>query len=207
LAQSLHAVSTFSPVNQSSGQAAARSAPPCVVTPTTAEEGAGPWFAEHVQPHEPALRGYLRNSFPSVDADDVVQESYLRLLKARTKGKIASTKAYVFAVARNTAITLFHRRRIYSEVPLEELSDWRVLDGKSDVSDNLNEQLRFELALQAIDSLPPRCREIFRLAALERLSTAEIVLRTRLAENTIYSQIAIGARKCAEFIKDRGEHK
>lgn len=34
------------------------------------------WFANEVQPHEPALRAYLRNSFPVVrDVDDVVQGS------------------------------------------------------------------------------------------------------------------------------------
>lgn len=165
------------------------------------------WFADEVHPHEGALRGYLRNNFPSVDPDDVVQESYLRLLKARARGKIESTKAYVFAVARNTAITFFQRRRIYSEVPLEELPDWRVLDGKSDVADHLNEQLRFELALRAIDALPPRCRNIFRLAVLERLSTADIVKRTGLAENTIYTQIAIGVRKCSEYLQEKGERK
>jgi hypothetical protein len=32
------------------------------------------WFAEEVQPHEPSLRSYLRNTFPALpDVDDVVQ--------------------------------------------------------------------------------------------------------------------------------------
>ncbi|MBI2497428.1 MAG: RNA polymerase subunit sigma-24, partial [Opitutae bacterium] len=40
------------------------------------------WFAEEVQPHEPALRAWLRNRFPTlVDPDDLVQESYARLLR------------------------------------------------------------------------------------------------------------------------------
>ena len=33
------------------------------------------WFAEEVQPHESELRGYLRRQFPSVEVDDVVQET------------------------------------------------------------------------------------------------------------------------------------
>jgi RNA polymerase sigma factor (sigma-70 family) len=163
------------------------------------------WFAETIQPHDLALRRYLRSRFPSIDAEDVVQESYFRLFKARAKGKFAFSKAYVFAIARNTARTLLHRRRIYSSTELADLPDPAVLEEKSDVSDRVNDQLRFQLALEAIDQLPPRCREIFRLAALDHLPTAEIVRRTGLAENTVYAQLAIGVRKCSEFLRERGE--
>ena len=42
------------------------------------------WFAEEVQPHESSLRSYLRSVFPSLpDIDDLVQESYARLLRAK----------------------------------------------------------------------------------------------------------------------------
>ena len=62
-------------------------------------------FATQVQAHDLALRGYLRSKFPSIDTDDIVQESYFRLCKARAKRKIELSKAYLFAVARNTART------------------------------------------------------------------------------------------------------
>lgn len=165
------------------------------------------WFFREVQPHDCALRRYLRSKFPSIDADDVVQESYFRLLKAQAKRKVALSKAYLFAVARNTARTLLHRQRIYSPRELTDLPDLTVLEDRSDVSDRVNDQLRFQLALEAIDHLPPRCREIFRLAALKHLSTADIARRTGLAENTVYAQLAIGVRKCAEFLRARGEAK
>ena len=42
------------------------------------------WFAEEIQPHEPALRAYLRSRFPEVrDVDDLVQESFTRVLQSR----------------------------------------------------------------------------------------------------------------------------
>ena len=57
----------------------------------------GQWFATHVQPHEPMLRAWLRNRFRSEDdLDDLVQESYLRLLRARERGEVASPKAFLF---------------------------------------------------------------------------------------------------------------
>lgn len=45
------------------------------------------WFAEEVYPHEPALRAYLQARFPTLgDHDDLVQETYTRLLRAQANG-------------------------------------------------------------------------------------------------------------------------
>ncbi|MGH7944160.1 MAG: hypothetical protein ACREF9_04025, partial [Opitutaceae bacterium] len=52
------------------------------------------WFTEQVQPHEIQLRNYLRVAFPTVrDVEDVVQESFLRIWKARAVHPITQTKA------------------------------------------------------------------------------------------------------------------
>lgn len=165
------------------------------------------WFVEHVQPHEPAVRGYLHNAFPSVDVDDVVQESYLKLLKARTAGTIFATKAYFFSIARNTAIKFFHRRRIYSETPVNELPDWRVLDDEPDAADATNAAQRFELVGEALDQLPSRCRDVFRLAVLRGWSNAEISQALGMAENTVRVQLRRGMIKCAEYMRKRGERR
>lgn len=163
------------------------------------------WLAEEVQPHEAALRGYLRNSFPSVDVDDVVQESYLKLWKARTAGRIASSKAYFFSIARNTALTLFQRRKLYSDTPVSDLPGWRVLDGRPDASDVTDASQRHELMIEAITRLPPRCREVLRLAVLRGRRNAEIAVELGLAENTVRVHLARGIKKCADFLREQGE--
>jgi RNA polymerase sigma-70 factor (ECF subfamily) len=158
-----------------------------------------------VQQHEVALRGYLRSRFPSLDVDDVVQESYLKLLRARAAGRIASTKAYLFSIARNTALTLFHRRRIYSDTPVSELPDWRVIDGGHNAAQAFVARERFELMSQAIAQLPDRCRDVMRLAVLRGCSNAEIAAALGLAENTVRVHLARGIKKCADFLRERGE--
>jgi RNA polymerase sigma factor (sigma-70 family) len=161
------------------------------------------WFAEEVQPHEAALRGYLHQQFPSVEADDVVQESYLKLWRGRAK--VESAKAYFFTIARNTALTLFRRRRIFSDVPVSELPEWRTADATPDAATVLDAQQRLELAVEALDRLPARCREICVLAALERMSVVEIAVRLGLAESTVYVQLARGVKQCAHYLRERGE--
>lgn len=176
-------------------------APPCLVGP----DDHARWFKEEVQPHEQALRSYLRSRFPSVDADDIVQESYLRLLKVRAKGTVASAKAYVFAIARNTALGVFRRAKFISDVPVNKLPDWRILDENPDAAAITNLRQLFALAEEAIDHLPARCREVIRLAAFEQLPPAEIAARLGIAESTVYVQLARGFKKCAVYLRERGE--
>jgi RNA polymerase sigma factor (sigma-70 family) len=182
------------------------SSPPTVRDPSANIEQTR-WFAEEAQPHEAAVRGYLRNRFPSVDIDDVVQESYLRLLKARTAGTIASTRAYLFSIVRNTAITLFQREKIYSETPVSELPGWRVLDSGPGPADVTDAHQRLDLMSEAFDHLPPRCRDVLRLAVLRGLSNAEIAQELSLTENTVRVHLARGIKKSADYVRQQGERR
>jgi RNA polymerase sigma factor (sigma-70 family) len=162
------------------------------------------WIADEIQPHETALRSYLKNQFPTIEADDVVQETYLKLLKYKTGKKIASTRAYAFSIARNTALTLFRRRKIYSPVPVSELPGWRIIDGGPDAAETANRQHKLDLAIEAVEQLPSRCREIVQLAAFQNLSAAEIALKMGISESTVYVQMGRGLKRCAEYLRERG---
>ena len=166
------------------------------------------WFTEEVQPHEAALRSYLHHRFPTVDSDDVVQESYLKLLEIRTRGKIAKTKAYLFSVAKHTALRVFYRRgQLYSEVPVNKLPDWLLLDNELNGAEITDSRQRLGLVAQAIDRLPARCRAIIRLAVVDGYSAMEIAERLRLSDNTVRVQLARGIKKCSEYLRERGEAK
>lgn len=163
------------------------------------------WFNQEVQPHEQALRSYVRSRFPTVDVDDVVQDSYLKILKAHARGTVAVAKTYIFAIARNSALAVFRRRKFFSDVPVSELPEWRVLDQSPDAATVMNLRQQYELAEAAIQQLPPRCREIIQLAAFEQLRPADIAIRLGLAEATVYVQLARGFRRCADYLRARGE--
>jgi len=163
------------------------------------------WFEEEVQPHDAALRSYLRSHFPSVEADDVIQESYLRLLKVRARGGVNSAKAYVFTIAKNMALAVFRRRKFISDVPVNKLPDWRILDQNPDAAAIANTRQQFTLAEEAIEQLPPRCRDVVRLAAFERLSAKDIAQQLGIAESTVYVQLARGFKKCTAYLRERGE--
>lgn len=162
------------------------------------------WFAEEVQPHEPVLRSYLRGAFPSVrDVDDVVQESYLRIWKARMTQPIRSAKAFLFTVARHLALNTLRRKRHSPVVTVTDLSRLFVLDSRPDPAAAATIAQEIEFLVEAVDSLPARCREIFILRRLQGVSQKEIAARLGLSEQTVQVQAARGLRRVAEQMRRR----
>ena len=55
---------------------------------------------------------------------------------------------------------------------------------------------------QAIESLPERCREIFKLSRMEGLQNKEIAARLGISVNTVEGQMSIALRKLRVALKD-----
>jgi len=162
------------------------------------------WFSEEVHAHDSSLRAYLRGSFPAVrDLDDVVQESYLRILRARPAGRIASGRAFLFRVARNLALNLLRRNRASPVEAVPDLARLPVLDVSPDAADFACSQESLRLLAEAIDSLPPRCREIVILRRIRNVPQREIAAQLGISVETVEQQVARGVRHCAEYMLRR----
>lgn len=163
------------------------------------------WFAQEVQPHEPTLRSWLRGLFPSLpDMDDLVQESYVRLLRAREAGKVSQPKAYLFATARNAALDFFRRRKIVSIEAVGDMADSTVLDDRPGVADAISRQQELGLLAEAVKELPERCRQTLTLRLLYGLSHQEIAAELGVSEHTVKAQLAKGMRRCTVYFEERG---
>lgn len=163
------------------------------------------WFAREVEPHEPALRAWLRMHYPRLcDVDDVLQECYLNLLRRRAGGRIVYAKAYLFTAARHAALKVFRKNRIYTKTAVGELPESSLLDADADVVDDVNVHEEDALVVEAIDRLPARCREIVLLRAVHGRSYAEIAAKLELSEPTVRVQVARGIKKCRQFLRDFG---
>jgi len=163
------------------------------------------WFAEEVQPHEPSLRSYLRAVFPSLpDIDDLVQESYARLIRARETGRVGYAKAFLFTTARNAALDFFRRRKVVSIEGVADLSALPVIEDAPDASEAVNKQQELEMLSAAVRDLPERCRQVVTLRLLYAMSHKEIAAELRLSEHTVKAQLAKGMRRCADYFEQRG---
>lgn len=166
------------------------------------------WFAEEVQPHEADLRAFLRRRFPTVqDIDDLVQEAYARLMRARHAGAIAEPRAYLFTTARNIAFDLFRRQQPVFIEDLAESQRLCVVEEKADAAETASHGKEIELLIEAIQALPPRCREVLTLRKLHGLSYRDIATRLGISENTVNAQLAIGLVRCRQFLAAHGVGK
>jgi RNA polymerase sigma factor (sigma-70 family) len=160
------------------------------------------WFEDEVQPNEPLLRSWLRSRFPSLhDVDDLVQESYLRILRAHADCKIRSAKAFLFSIARNLAINQVSRGRNENRSVLGESDVSTVLDEATNVPESVALAQEMEMLTLAVESLPKRCKEAFVLHRLHGLSRAEVADRLGISESTVDGQCIIALRKLAHHFR------
>lgn len=165
------------------------------------------WFSEHVHPHEPALRAYLSKRFPSLpDHDDLVQETYARILRMGDPSRLAHPKAFLFTTARNAAIDLFrrsHARPQTCETGTEDVTEL-LLDAPPTPAETMERRQRRENLTEALRALPERCREVMLLRYLDGCSSKEIAARLGISLGTVKGHLLKGVRDCARFFEARG---
>ena len=148
-------------------------------------------FEEAVMPHMDAAynlaRWLTRND---ADAQDMVQEAYLRALRFFSGFRGTDARAWLLTIVRNTCYTWLRRNRS------PELScdfDEIVLAREAEGPDPETEQLmkdQARLVNEAIEKLPIEFREVVVLRELEELSYKEIAVVLEVPIGTVMSRLA-----------------
>lgn len=166
------------------------------------------WFSAEVQPHDAALRGWLRAKFSALgDIDDVVQETYTRVLQIRARDPLRqhAVKPLLFTTARNLALDELRRRQIAPMYALPEDADAAVFaDNAPGVSETVVRREELALLAEAIQTLPERCRRILTLRKIYGLPQKEIARQLGISEHTVEAQVGIGMHRCADYLSRLG---
>ncbi|HVU34108.1 MAG TPA: RNA polymerase sigma factor [Opitutaceae bacterium] len=156
------------------------------------------WFASEVHPHEAALRTWLRARFPSFpDIDDLVQEAYVRLFRARIVTPISDPRRFLFATARNLAVDFVRHERAVVVERMDTLDQLPLPGRHRDAAETACHRDDLSQLAAAIERLPERCRETFVLRKIVGLSQKEVAERLGITENTVAAQTATAMRRCA----------
>jgi RNA polymerase sigma-70 factor (ECF subfamily) len=134
------------------------------------------------------LRAFFARAARSEDADDLLQECFLRVIRGidevQDDDRLA---AWVQRIARNLVIDA-HRGRRVSEDPVEDLAAEYHTE---DLTEDLNRVVGGWVAA-GIDGLPERYREPVRLYELEGVPQREIAERLGLSLSAVKSRVQRG---------------
>ena len=154
-------------------------------------------FEAHVLPHMGAAynlaRWLTRNDH---DAEDVVQEAYLRAFKFWSSFRGTDSRAWLLTIVRNTCFTWLHQNR----KPSLELTDTMPeLTIASNPETLLLANVDSEMLRRAVEELPLEFRETIVLRELEGFSYKEISAITATPIGTVMSRLA----RARALLKDK----
>src|SRR5882762_1413018 len=154
----------------------------------------------HLDAAHNLARWLLRNE---QDAQDVVQEAYLRAFKSFGGFHGSNGKAWLLTIVRNTSYTLLKKNRAVDlTTPFDEeihtagyesVSPATILEHSEDA----------ELIREAMEELPAEFREILMLRHLEGLSYKEIADIAKIPPGTVMSRLARARSKLRECLTAR----
>lgn len=158
-------------------------------------------FEQSVMPHLNAaynLARWLTRS--DCDAEDLVQEAYLRAFRAFATFQGQDARAWLLAVVRNTCFTYLRRKGEKSTVEFDEQTH-----GVPDASPNAESILLNQAALgslnNCLEALPLEFREAIVLRELEELSYKEISEIARVPVGTVMSRLARARKRLQQCLE------
>jgi RNA polymerase sigma-70 factor (ECF subfamily) len=154
----------------------------------------------HLDAAHNLARWLLRNE---QDAQDVVQEAYLRAFKSFGGFHGSNGKAWLLTIVRNTSYTLLKKNRAVDlTTPFDEEIHTAGYESVSPAT-ILEHSENAELMRQAMDELPAGFREILVLRHLEGLSYKEIADIAQIPPGTVMSRLARARAKLRECLAAR----
>src|SRR5205085_7542246 len=154
----------------------------------------------HLDAAHNLARWLLRNE---QDAQDVVQEAYLRAFKSFSGFHGSNGRAWLLTIVRNTSYTLFKKNQA---VDFTTTFDEEIhAPGYDSVSPAtiLEQSEDAELIREAMDELPAEFREILVLRHQEDLSYKEIADVAQIPPGTVMSRLARARAKLKERLAAR----
>ena len=146
----------------------------------------------------PVLRGFFARRGAHEDAEDLVQETWLRLLRAhhdRGEG-IANPEAYLFTVALNLAREQAARRR-QTPLRLDELQSLAAQLASGECLVDAAERAQRQRRLQAqLASLPERTRAVLVMQYRDGLSYRQIAERMGVSPHMVKKHVVRGLAAC-----------
>lgn len=139
------------------------------------------------------LRGALRHRFGADAADDIVQETYLKLAQSRQTEAVVHPRALLYRIAVNAGIDRQRYAQRRSSAGLALAADPREAADHSDLL----------ILKEVVLGLPPIFRDVFVLSRFAGLTYGEIADRMGISVKTVEWRMSRAIVLCAACLDER----
>lgn len=149
------------------------------------------WFRQVYDTHYEGVRNfaYFKTGDPHL-ADDVVQDTFLKLWSIRSKVKNETLKSLLYTIASNIVKNQFKQRQV-----AYKFSRLIPVDESTHTADTEMLSYEFQQKLErAIASIPENARVVFLMSRIEGLSYIEIAQRLSLSVKAIEKRMSEALR-------------
>lgn len=134
------------------------------------------------------VRSYIRNT---EQAEDITQDIFFSIWVNRSKlNTVEDFEPWLHVVTRNRTISGLRKLLKESDRDIADIIPELAAQPVDSPAGQLDLKQSRELLLQAIDQLPPRRRQVFRLSRMEGLSHQEIAEQLQISKATVNEHIS-----------------
>ncbi|ARN73816.1 RNA polymerase sigma factor [Oceanicoccus sagamiensis] len=149
-----------------------------------------------------SLTRYVSRYFRrSQEAEDVVQETFVKVIQAQRERDIQSPKSYLFRTARNLSLQQISKSSYKLTDDLGDLLTDSELMASKTLEEQFEARENFEIFCQAIRVLPLKCRRAFVLCRVYGFSQKEVASRMGITLSAVEGHLTRATRRCIDYME------
>lgn len=163
-------------------------------------------FVDSFVQYREALARYVARFVPASEAEDIVQDTYIKIQKNIQKSgaeDIRAPRALMFTTARNLAIDQIRHNKVSAIRAVPDIEAVVSCDSPPNPEENAIARERFRMFCEALETLPPQQRRVFTLRKVYNLSHQEIAVELGIAVNTIQKHLTKAIKTVSAFMAER----
>jgi RNA polymerase sigma-70 factor (ECF subfamily) len=144
--------------------------------------------------YEPLCLYAARFTRDTDDAEDMVQDAFVKWWETIEKNPGASTRAYLYRMVHNACVDRARRRpddTVDANSLADELEELFQPEAENDA--------RVDLLLEAIDALPEKARQVFTAICVNGRKYKEVASEMNVSVNTVKTQLS----RSLKILRDR----
>lgn len=158
-----------------------------------------------IRRHHDALIRFLRRRLRDpADAEDMAQEAYIRMMRYEGSREVSSPSSLLYRVAGNLATDQFRAEQTRHAADHVDIHEIAPASEHPEADRELAAKEDLAVALQAIDELPPKCRQVFLLSRVRHMTYQEIATHCGISVKMVEKHMHRALATCVKAVNRVG---